>query len=332
MRKLFWAFFIIVLLCSGAGCRRTPSPKSKDRARIVADLAEVKRTRATLAPLVTRLHRGDEVEILSREPHWLRIRTLNGQEGWIEEGAALNQSIIDAETKLVAETRSEGLQAVGELSAASNLHISPGRDTPVIMRLPKEAKVEIFDRTLTDRPAAPGGNNPPPGSSEGPSRRDPWLKIRTEKGDAGWVYSPSVNFSVPDEIVQYSESRRIVAWLVLDQVEREDGKKVNQYVVADVEPGVAPEYDFDRIRVFTWNRKRNRYETAYRQSKIFGVYPIRVFTYENKPAFEINRLNEASPNSPKTTERYFMNGVLVRRLGENGQPASPAAHPRRRRR
>jgi SH3-like domain-containing protein len=332
MKKIPWILFVVALLCFSQACRRTSGPASKNRGRITAESVDVKKTRATLSPTVVKLHRGEEVEVLSREQRWLRIRTMNRQEGWIEENTAMDQSIIDAEKKLADEVQKEVVQAVGELSSASNLHTAPGRDTPVFARVPKDTKIEVFDRTLTDRPQSPGGTSPTPSAADSQPRKDPWLKVKTEKGDVGWVYSPSVNFSVPDEIVQYSESRRIVAWLPLNQITLEGGKKVNQYVVADVEPGVAHDYDFDRIRVFTWNMKRNRYETAYRESKIFGVYPIRTFTKDDKPAFEIIRLNDANQDSPKITERYVMIGVLVRRLDENQRPAPTTSQRHRRKR
>jgi SH3-like domain-containing protein len=320
----------VVLLCFGEACRRTSGPSSKNQARITAERVEVRKTRATLSPLVAELHRGDEVEVLSRDLHWLRIRTASRQEGWIEEGSAMDQAIVDAEKKLAEEIQKEVVQATGELSSGTNLRTAPGRDSPVYARIPKDTKVEVFDRTLTDRTPPAASNAPATAPSENQPRKDPWLKIRTEKGDAGWIYSPSVNFLVPDEIVQYSESRRIVAWLMLNQVGVEGERKMNQYVVADVEPGVAHDYDFDRIRVFTWNAKRSRYETAYRESKMFGVYPIRVFVHEGKPAFEISRLNEASQDSPKTTKRYVMTGVLVRPLDENQHP-TPTTSQRHRR-
>ena len=39
---------------------------------------------------------------------------------------------------------------------------------------------------------------------------------------------------------------------------------INWYVVGERSPGLNPQLDFDGIRVFTWNMKRHRYETAYR--------------------------------------------------------------------
>ena len=34
-------------------------------------------------------------------------------------------------------------------------------------------------------------------------------------------------------------------------------------------------YDFDQVRVFTWNVKKHRYETAYRQRNLEGLSPGR---------------------------------------------------------
>ena len=328
--KTPWIFLLLLLLGGSLGCRR--SITFKNPARITSDHVEIKKTRAALSSVVAQLNRGDEVDVLARESHWLRIRTKEGKIGWIEASDALNQSIVDAENQVAAETKNEIIQAVGELSAMSNLHTKPGRDTPVFKRLPRGEKLQIYDRTLTDRPGVSPAESEATPVAGAPLRQDPWLKVRTANGHAGWVYSPSVTFDVPDEIAENAESRRIVAWQVLNQVTLADGKKMNQYVIGDVEPGIAPEYDFDRIRVFTWSQRHSRYETAFRENKILGMYPIRVFTVDNKPAFEISRLSSPDWNAPRITEQYVMNGVLVRRLEAAGAPhPKPAPRSRRRR-
>jgi hypothetical protein len=328
MKKTLFLLLVSLSAFSVAACRHTTP--SKDRARITADHVEMKKSRATISTTVAQLSRGDEVDILARETRWLYVKNSHGERGWIEETAALSQAIVDDENKLQSETQPEVVQATGELTAATNLHIAPGRETPVYIRLPKGTRLQVYGRSLTDRPAPTSKNTPETSSPEGTSRKDAGLKIRSDQGQAGWVYSPSVNFSVPEEISEYSESRRIIAWLVLNQVETEDGKKVNQYVVADVASGILPEYDFDHIRVFTWNKKRSRYETAFRESRILGSYPIHVFTYENKPAFEFTCQSSAYSDSSKVTERYFMNGVLVRKITGESAPASRRVHSPRR--
>jgi len=69
---------------------------------------------------------------------------------------------------------------------------------------------------------------------------------------------------LPEEIVQYSEGQRIVAAYTLDEVQDEN-KKVPEYLVLFTEKeGLA--YDFSQARVFTWNARKHRYETAYRSA------------------------------------------------------------------
>ena len=71
----------------------------------------------------------------------------------------------------------------------------------------------------------------------------------------------------------------MVAVFVLDQVPDGD-KNVSQYLVALTEAKDGMPFDFNQIRVFTWNVKRHRYETAYREHDLNGVFPLTV-TQEN---------------------------------------------------
>ena len=101
-----------------------------------------------------------------------------------------------------------------------------------------------------------------------------WWLIRDEAGHVGWVLARMLDVDIPIEIAQYSEGQRTVAAFVLDQVT--DGeKKVPQYLVLLSENKDGMPFDYNQIRVFTWNVRRHRYETAYRERNLNGVYPSR---------------------------------------------------------
>ena len=77
---------------------------------------------------------------------------------------------------------------------------------------------------------------------------------------------------VPLDVAQYAEGQRIVAFFVLNQVQDGD-KKVSQYLTVLTEPKDGLPFDFNQFRVFTWNVRQHRYETAYRE-RIEGVLPV----------------------------------------------------------
>jgi hypothetical protein len=94
-------------------------------------------------------------------------------------------------------------------------------------------------------------------------------------------------------------------------------------------------YDFNQVRVFTWNTKKHRYETAYRERDIDGYLPATVssqtFGQQAEPVFSFRVSTDASVAlDPQTgmvkpadtmTESFRMEGVVVRKIG------SPAASP-----
>jgi hypothetical protein len=109
-------------------------------------------------------------------------------------------------------------------------------------------------------------------------------------------------------------------------------------------------YDFDQVRVFTWNLKMHRYETAYREKNIEGYLPVTIRTAPDpygksavaltpEPTFTYKVLAADAaavvPNpvtgtvTPgKTIEKtYRLEGNLVRRVGPPGSKDAEEAHP-----
>jgi len=75
-------------------------------------------------------------------------------------------------------------------------------------------------------------------------------------------------------------------------------------------------WDYNQIRVFTRNRAKHRYETAYREHNLEGYLPVRVghqdFGKEGDlPTFTIRKKNDAGQIVDAT---YKMNGPIVRRV------------------
>lgn len=149
-----------------------------------------------------------------------------------------------------------------------------------------------------------------------------WLLVRDAQSRIGWVLARLVDFDIPLEIAQYSEGQRMAAFFVLTEVQDKGSpdldqglaKKVPEYLVLFTESKDGQPFDFNQIRVFTWNGKRHRYETAYREHKLNGVLPASVghqdFGKEGTlPTFTLH----VRDDDGKVVERkYKLNGPIVR--------------------
>lgn len=101
-----------------------------------------------------------------------------------------------------------------------------------------------------------------------------WTLIRSKDNQCGWVLARNLMMSIPDEVAQYAEGKRITSYFDLGPViDEEKGVKHNWLWTTSSEP---EPYDFDSWRVFLWNRRHHRYETSYRQRDLEGYFPVHV--------------------------------------------------------
>ena len=119
-----------------------------------------------------------------------------------------------------------------------------------------------------------------------------------------------VEFDIPADVAPYSESYTYSAVKTLNQVQDPLAGPVNWYVVGERRPGLDPHLDFEGIRVFTWNQKKHRYETAFRLKGLRGIYPLEAGQEAGKPTFRVYQL--LPDGSGKSAREFVMNGVIVR--------------------
>ncbi len=278
---------------------------------------------------------GERVEVLDRDRRYVKVHTSGGAEGWIEQRYLVPQQVYDSFVKLAQQQRSQPVQAAGITRSDTNLHLEPGRSTEHLYQLDQGSKIAIVERASVEKalPGAPPRTSDAPSEAPAPIMEDWWL-VRDAQGRAGWVLARMVDVDVPLEIAQYAAGQRIVASFVLDEVQDGD-KKVPQYLMLLTEPKDGMPFDYNQFRVFTWNVKRHRYETAYKEHNLDGVLPVTVsqeaFDKEgNLPVFVL-RVKDADGNI--TARKYKLNTPIVRRvLAPGEQPPKPAVSRRRRNR
>jgi hypothetical protein len=160
-----------------------------------------------------------------------------------------------------------------------------------------------------------------------------WWLVRDSHNRVGWVLGRQVDLDVPLEVAQYAEGQRIVAYFVLNQVQDGD-KKVAQYLTVLTEPKDGLPFDCNQIRVFTWNVKRHRYETAYRE-RFEGMLPVTVSqeNFEKEGVLPTFTIRVRDENGNLTERKYKLNTPIVRRVYAPGEePAHKVRKVMRRRR
>src|SRR5207249_9210781 len=90
-------------------------------------------------------------------------------------------------------------------------------------------------------------------------------------GQTGWVLRRFLTMAIPDEVAQYAEGRRIVAYLPLGEVRDGDLKKP---IWLWTTVGGRPGWDFESFRVFIWSLRHHRYETAHIERNLKGYFPV----------------------------------------------------------
>ena len=274
---------------------------------------------------------GDRVEVLDHDRRFVKVRTASGVTGWVEQRYLVGQEVFDRIQKLTADNQNDPVQAQGAARNDTNLHVEPGRDSEHLYQISSGEKLSLLKRASAEKPITvlPRANTPPKRNfNEGPpfdKQSTPvledWWLARDSHSRVGWVLGRMIDLDIPLDVAQYAEGQRIVAFFVLNQVQDGD-KKVAQYLTVLTEPKDGLPFDFNQIRVFTWNVKRHRYETAYRE-RTEGVLPVTVsqesFNKEGVlPAFIIRVKDD---NGNVTERKYKLNTPIVRRvLGPGEEP------------
>jgi SH3-like domain-containing protein len=291
--KLVCSLFVSLILTS---CAPKPEPVL-DQATVNARNASLRMKNSSTSRTLRVLEVGDKVEVLERQDNWYRVRFGPEVEGWMEESTVITNETRSRIQQLVTSSKDLQPQNTAALKQDANLRLEPGRTTPIIRRLDSGTKVEVLERTTKPRPGSD-------------SAHDVWLKVRPAPAEVGWVLSSAVEFDIPTDIAQYSEEYVYAAVKKINKVQDPIAGQITWYIIGERKPSSDPNLDFQGIRVFTWNMKKHRYETAFRTRGMRGVYPLQVGQDGVNPTFRVYELSE--DGATKVPRDFVMYGVIVR--------------------
>ena len=175
-----------------------------------------------------------------------------------------------------------------------------------------------------------------------PSFEDWWL-ARDSQGRTGWLLSSRVDVVVPDEISAYGEGQRFVGVWEIDRVTDPKANtpdhQLIEYLTVLAPPQSGLPFDFDQVRIFTWNRKFHRYDTGFRLHPIQGFLPVHRFSLPasqgGAPAFSFLLASNGNvttatttgitrPVNPRTIQ-YALIDTRFKRVGADTAPI-PSLH------
>jgi SH3-like domain-containing protein len=286
------------------------------------------------------LHYGDRVDVLSHRNDNAQVRTADGQVGWVDGRLLMEPSLWQRSARILAEARGLPVQARGRTKVQTNLRVEPGRTEPRLYQFGRGVPVEIVGRAVADWVQVTDEKEPQSEPQE--TKKEDWFLVRgvatrppgevsaqatapmttTQPGDqtipiAGWVIARFIEFDTPDAVREgmASGNVRTLAWFELNRVSDPSGDKP-QYLVAGARGPEGQPCDFTALRVYTWNARKKRYETAFIENNLCGQMPLRVGKGPaGEPEFRFH------PMDAKKEERvYRLKQTVVRRIRE-GQDA-----------
>ena len=361
-RWLLCSAMCVALMTALSGCKHLREHLKPEMVYVVAKQTYLRDRVAAVSNRVALVNNGEPLEVVEHGRRFLKVKTSKGEVGWIEDHMVIDQAAYDQFAALQQQHAHDPVVATGVLRDDLYLHVKPGRETDRFYLLPENEKLQLLIRASVPKPAPPQGFLPAPhpaaGSAKGKkpvAAADPavpmedWWLVRDSHGQVGWMLSRRLDVDVPDEIAGYSEGQKIVGAYVLTKVYDPEsslpGKLVPEYVsVTNAYKDGLP-YDFDQVRVFTWNVKKHRYETAYRQRNLEGYLPVAVSQKKNLqgqpvPEFSITvATSDAVAVDPRTGAarpaqtdvlNYQLESGMVKRVVPPGPqgPAPVSANPK----
>jgi SH3-like domain-containing protein len=334
---------VLLMLIASTACSRGGRALGREYAYVSAPQVNLRDRLSAVYTKAGIVKSGERVQVLEKSRRFYRVRTESGAEGWLEMRYLVGQEVYDGFQKLKQENENAPAQAHGTARADLNMHLTPNREGEHLYLSKEGEKLEVLKRAIAEKSqgASPVKSAPKVEKSDKPQVKDTAAKSQTAKSESaeipkiyedwwlvrdsqkrvGWVLARMIDIDVPMDIAQYAEGQRIVASFVLNTVSDTDPltgqtKSVPQYLVLTTEPKDGQPFDFNHIRVFSWNQKRHRYETAYREHDLFGVFPVtvghEVFDKEGDlPTFTL-RVKTIDGNTAE--KKYKMNGPIVRRV------------------
>jgi Bacterial SH3 domain len=338
-RKLLVAVPLLCLVALAAWMFRPkhePQGEAFVSGQSIALLSSVAQVRQDLGLL----HYGDRVDTLGHRNGYVKVRAPSGAIGWVNARSLIAPEVWNRSQQLLKQVEGLPVQAEGKTKVATNLRVAPGRTSGRLYQFTRGTPVEVVGRAVANWVQVTDDKEPEDAPKE--TKKEDWFLVRavttrppgedaargnyssatSEPGDqsvpiAGWVVARFIELDVPDAIREGANAANLrpIAWFELNRVADPTGEKP-QYLLAAARGPEGQPCDFTNLRVYTWNGRRSRYETAFIDNDVCGKLPILVGKNSaGQPEFRFHMMDTGEERG------YRLMQTVVRRIREEGEGA-----------
>ena len=271
-----------LLAAMSAGCGEPTAPIALEDTLYTRNRVELLAGLEPEAPVRKMLDFDTEVRILETYRSYVRVRTTDALEGWVHRPLLLDYSLRRQLRRLASQAAPLPSQGTYQARDTLNVHVEPYRWSPTFYQLTKDEEFEMLDRMLVDRlPAAAATARILPK----PTGLDHWYLVRVPRVEqSGWLIGNMAYSAIPLEIAQLAQGHAITAYFAIGETE-DESLGVTKTTWLWVQAAAAYEtLDFDRLLVFQWDSRRDRYVIIRQDTRLTGYLPIEIL-----PDFESER-------------------------------------------
>lgn len=338
IRRLLLGFAVVLIVCLAAYLRFHNVKPVLEVAYAGNKQVILWDSSAEIREVLATLKYGERLDVLDHFQQEAKVRTTSGLIGWVTDNDLLSVDLWQKMCDLEALAASSPVEARGSTRVLSNLHVGPGRDSPRLRQIAKGIPVEMFQRQAVDVPVAATGqaaaHSDDVDAAASPAvKKEDWWLVRAQLPDdstvTGWLLGRFLDLDVPPPLPDYASSAgiRIAAWFELNRVADAQGGARPQYLVVGTKGPEGQACDFTQLRVFTWGKQKDRYETAFVASDLCGKLPVKISRLagpSGDPGFSFQDVSSGSAEQ----RVYQMHQTVVRRVRQPGEAPEHRKRPR----
>ena len=152
-RRFYAGALLLIFLLATLACQTASTPSSPVIGEAFAGPAslEIRKEIAPKSATVAVVHYGDRLQVLTQRRHFLKVRTVKGAEGWVDERLLLDANAVKGLQQLSKDTQAYPTQGQATTYDLLNVHTEPNRLSPSYLQVAPGERFDVIGHRVTPR-------------------------------------------------------------------------------------------------------------------------------------------------------------------------------------